>query len=55
VFIGAVSGALISFLFLGCNKYEFGDYLSIISYFIINTIFISYSLYFEKEKISVFG
>jgi len=53
--VGLVIGVIMSLLLLGISdKYEFGDYLGIVSYFLINTIFISYSLYFEKEKIKVF-
>ena len=51
--IGAFIGAIISVLVLKFNK-EFSDYLAIVSYSIINTIFLAYSLYFEKNKEKVF-
>lgn len=54
VILGFIIGNIASFILLGFNKYEFKDYLSIISYFMINTIFIFYSLYFEEEKIASF-
>jgi len=53
-FLGVIIGVLYSFLLLGFNGYEAIDYLGIISFFTINTLFISYSLYFEKEKEFVF-
>lgn len=54
LFLGGGLGALFSFLFNFWGNYLIEDYLSIISYFIINTIFISYSLSFEKENMIVF-
>lgn len=54
VMFGLVIGIIGSLLLLGIENYEIGDYLSIISYFIINILFISYSLNFEKTKIVVF-
>ena len=53
--LGLIMGTTLSILFLGWGKYVFGDHLAIISYVIINTIFISYSLYFDENKIKVFG
>lgn len=52
--IGLFIGGLMSFVLLGVNKYEFNDYIAVISYFVINTVFIFYSLQFEVEKIKVF-
>lgn len=54
VLIGMFLGVCFSFITLGINGYDVSDYLSIISFFIINTIFLSYSLSFEKEKKRVF-
>ena len=54
VFIGLVIGLFLCFLMFSLNKYEFSDYLAIISYFVINNVFIMYSLSFEKEKKKVF-
>jgi len=54
VFIGALIGVFVSVFVLGLSKYELNDYLSIISYFIINVIFISYSLSFDQIKARVF-
>ena len=53
-FIGVITGFLFSFLLLRFKEYEVIDYLGIVSFFTINTLFISYSLYFEKEKELVF-
>lgn len=53
VFFGLFVGGAISLILLKGN-YKFDDYLSIISYFIINAIFIYYSLYFDDEKKRVF-
>ena len=47
VFIGVVLGCLFSVLDLGIKENEFRSYLAIVSFFTINTIFISYSLSFE--------
>ena len=54
VFIGVVLGCLFSVLYLGIKENEFRSYLAIVSFFTINTIFISYSLSFEEEKKRVF-
>lgn len=53
-FLGVIIGGMVSFLVLGIKGHEAIDYLGIISFFTINTVFISYSLYFEKEKEFVF-
>lgn len=54
ILLGGIIGGLFSVLILGVNNYEAIDYLGVISFFTINTLFISYSLYFEKEKELVF-
>lgn len=54
VVIGFIIGVIISVFVLSNKGYEVVDYLGIISYFVINFVFISYSLYFEKEKELVF-
>lgn len=54
VLIGMFLGVCFSFIVLGISGYGVSDYLSIISFFVINIIFISYSLSFEKEKKRVF-
>ena len=52
--LGGVIGGIICYLLSLTGSYSFGDYLSIISYFIINTIFVCYSLWFDIEKKEVF-
>lgn len=52
--LGLLIGIGASFIILN-KEYEFSDYLAVISYFIINTVFVSYSLYFEKNKENVFN
>ena len=55
VILGLFIGGLMSLIFLRANKsYEIGDYLAVISYFVINTVFISYSLSFDKDRNIVF-
>ena len=54
ILVGLLIGVLVSVLILK-RGYELCDYLSIISFSIINVLFLSYSLYFEKEKQKVFG
>lgn len=54
VFLGIFLGGMVSLLVLGFNSHDAIDYLGIISFFTINTLFISYSLCFEKEKELVF-
>ena len=54
VLLGIFIGVLMSLIILRWNNYEFGDYLSLVSYFLINTLFIIYSLNFEREKLIVF-
>lgn len=53
--IGVAFGSFSCLVLLGKNSLMVSDYVSIISYFVINTIFIMYSLSFEKEKRKVFG
>ncbi len=52
--LGSLIGTVIS-IFLLNKDYELNDYLGILSFFIINTLFIIYSLYFEKHKEKVFN
>lgn len=52
--LGVIIGGLVSVLILGINNHEVIDYLGIISFFTIDTLFFSYSLYFEKDKEFVF-
>lgn len=54
ILVGFLIGALFSFFILK-KGYELCDYLAIISYGVINVLFLSYSLYFEKERKKVFG
>ena len=54
VIIGCFIGTIISFVFLGLGSYEFSDYLSIVSFFTIDIVFIGYSLKFDEEKEKVF-
>ena len=54
VFLGIFLGMAFSFLLRG-DKYEINDYLAVISYFVVDIIFVSYSLYFEKEGKKVFN
>lgn len=51
--LGALIGSIFGVILFGFNR-DFSDYLAIISYSVINTIFLAYSLYFEKYKIKVF-
>ena len=53
VILGFFIGLCISLIIFEA-KYNLSNYLAVISYFIINTLFISYSLYFEKYKNHVF-
>lgn len=52
--IGLALGSFSCLVLLGKNSLMVSDYAAIISYFVINTIFIMYSLSFEKEKRKVF-
>lgn len=54
VFVGLVIGLVFSMIMFSTSKYEFSDYLAVISYFLINNVFIMYSLSFETEKMKVF-
>jgi hypothetical protein len=54
VFVGLVIGLIFSMIMFSTSKYEFSDYLAVISYFLINNVFIMYSLSFETEKMKVF-
>ena len=55
-FLGAFIGLVMSVIVLRfSDNYEIIDHLGIISFFAINTVFISYSLYFEKVKKTVFS
>ena len=54
VLIGLLIGILVSFISLRLNNYGLNNYFAIVSYFVINTIFISYSLSFKEEKKIVF-
>lgn len=51
--LGVLIGSIFSVILFGFNR-DISDYLAIISYSVINTIFLAYSLYFEKYKIKVF-
>lgn len=55
VFFGLIIGFILSVLILRVKISQFSDYLAIISYFIINIIFISSSLSFDEESKEVFG
>jgi len=54
VLLGMIIGIIASFIVLKDKNYEVIDYLGVISYFIINTVFLSYSLYFDNVKEVVF-
>jgi len=51
---GVFLGVIISFILFKTNN-KFSDYLSMVSFFTVNNIFLSYSLMFEKEKNNVFS
>lgn len=51
---GVFLGVIISFILFKTNN-KFSDYLSMVSFFTVNSIFLSYSLMFEKEKNNVFS
>lgn len=53
VLIGCFVGIVVS-VFLLDDGYGFVEYLGVISYFIIDVVFLSYSLYFDEIKNSVF-
>lgn len=55
VLLGIVIGVIVCCFFSLTGEYNISDYLATISYFIINIIFICYSLLFDKEKKVVFG
>lgn len=54
IMIGFFLGLVSSYLLLKNDNYEVSDYLAVISFMIINILFLSYSLYFEKNKSNVF-
>ena len=55
VLLGLVIGVIMSFILLGISSHKLYDYLAFCSYFLINTIFICYSLTFDKNKVKVFA
>ena len=54
IILGTFLGCFISYITLEKRECEASDYLSIICYYLINTIFIYYSLQFNDNKIKVF-
>lgn len=54
VIVSFFIGFIISFIFFKTN-YKFSDYLFVVSFVIINDIFMSYSLKFEREKNDLFS
>lgn len=53
VILGVLLGGSVALLVLKLN-YKTSDYLAIVSYFVINVVFLAYSLYFEKNKVNIF-